>query len=443
MVNPHAITHRVCRVSPAYSLTGFVAFHQWRRGAYLSTGLISYLGQTVNKTTAILLFLAGAILLFATEFLRVYLIMPFPGSQQSDTVGLAWFIDHNRIPLRIAGFLLVIWPLVRLYGGARIAGRILLSSLVVLYGIVFYFFNFRFEADRMFYQPGHKAFAGASDNKIPLGKLIIGVEAGGEARAYPIQLIGYHHQVRDTVGGIPLMITYCTVCRTGRVYSPTVNGRSENFRLVGMDHFNAMFEDATTKSWWQQATGVSVAGPLKDARLAELPSSQLSLREWLQQHPDSKILQPDILYKKDYQDLADYDIGIIKSGLEKRDSASWKPKSWVIGIRSGQQTKAYDWNLLVSRQLIQDTIGTIPIAILLDNDSASFHAWSRQVQDQILQFERLVGGSFLRDTNTGSQWDSTGLCTSGPLKDQRLEPVQSYQEFWHSWSHFHPSTTRY
>ena len=70
------------------------------------------------------------------------------------------------------------------------------------------------------------------------------------------------------------MITYCTVCRTGRVYSPIVNGKLEKFRLVGMDHFNAMFEDETTKSWWQQATGIAIAGPLKGSRLEEIPSHQ-------------------------------------------------------------------------------------------------------------------------------------------------------------------------
>jgi len=397
----------------------------------------------LSKPAAIALFIAGALLLLATEFFRVYLIMPFPGSQNSDTVGLAWSIDHYRIFLRIAGLLLIAYPFLRLWRGARIVGKITLGIITAFYCVIFYFFNFRFEADKMFYQPGHKAFAQAADNKIPLNKLVIGFTSGGEARAYPIQIIGYHHQVRDTVGNLPVMVTYCTVCRTGRVFSPTVNGHAENFRLVGMDHFNAMFEDATTKSWWQQATGEAVAGPLKETHLSELPSSQLSLREWLQQHPDSKILQPDTTFQKDYDDLADYDIGTIRGGLEKRDSASWKMKSWVIGVRSGPYAKAYDWNTLVSHQLIQDTIGATPIAILLDDDSASFHTWNRQVKGQTLQFQRIQGQPLLSDSNTGSQWDAGGLCVSGPLKDQQLQPIQSYQEFWHSWSHFHPSTTRY
>ncbi|HVS94886.1 MAG TPA: DUF3179 domain-containing (seleno)protein [Puia sp.] len=395
------------------------------------------------KSRAILLFTLGALVLFATEIIRVYLIMPFPGSQRADTVKLAWSINHYRYLLRALGLILVALPLLRLWRKARTGGKIALGTIVLFYCVVFYFFNFRFEADKMFYQPGHKAFAQAADNKIPLNKLVIGVVAGDEARAYPIQLIGYHHQVRDTVGGIPVMITYCTVCRTGRVYSPTVKGHLEDFRLVGMDHFNAMFEDAATGSWWQQATGESVAGPLTGTRLAELTSTQVSLREWLYEHPDSKVLQPDTVFKKDYADLADYDIGTIKGSLEKRDSGSWKMKSWVVGVRSGRYTKAYDWNVLVTHTMIQDTVGATPVLLLLDPDSVSFHTWNRREQGQILTFEKIPGQPLLRDTNTGSQWNTVGLCISGPLKDQQLEPVQSYQEFWHSWSHFHPSTTRY
>jgi hypothetical protein len=353
-----------------------------------------------------LLFALGVILLFAIEILRVYFIMPFPGSQHADTIGLAYSIDHNRMVLRLIGLVLVVYPLVSYWEKGRWWKRTLLGALVLFYGIVFYFFNFRFEADKMFYQPGVKRFASAADNKIGPDKLVIGVVAGGEAKAYPIQLIGYHHQVRDTIGGVPVMVTYCTVCRTGRVYSPVVSGRQEQFRLVGMDHFNAMFEDASTHSWWQQATGVAVAGPLKDLRLAEVPSTQASLASWLSQHPDSKIMQPDTTYNKQYEDLADYDKGTIKGGLEKRDSASWKAKSWVVGVIAGGNAKAYDWNMLVDRRRIEDTIGAVPVVVVLGEDSVSFNAWSKQA-------------------------------------DGELQPLPAYQEFWHSWSHFHPGTTRY
>jgi hypothetical protein len=396
----------------------------------------------MKRSAAIFLFVIGCLLLFATEILRVYFIMPFPGSQQHDTVGLAWWIDHYRLVLRFLGLVLIAAPLAQFWRNSRIFGRVMLSVLILFYGTIFFFFNYRFEADKMFYQPSTVKFADAADNKIAANKLVIGVVVNNEAKAYPIQLIGYHHQVRDTFGSTPVMITYCTVCRTGRVFSPVVGGRSEKFRLVGMDHFNAMFEDASTGSWWQQATGAAIAGPLKAAQLAELPSAQLTLAEWLRMHPDSKILQPDTLFKKRYDNLADYDDGKIEGSLEHRDSLSWKPKSWVVGVRSGTSVKAYDWNELVNRSLIQDTVGATPVLVLVGDDSATYHVWNRQVGGQTLSFTKVAGQQLLAD-NTGSQWDLSGRCISGKLKDEQLQPVQAYQEFWHSWSHFHPATTVY
>jgi hypothetical protein len=393
--------------------------------------------------TTRLLLITGILFLFATEILRVYFIMPFPGSQHANTIDIAYFIDRNRMGLRIIGILLIAYPASVIFLRGKTGVKILLAGLAILYGVVFYMFNFRFEADKMFYQPQTRKFRSAVDNKVPADRLVIGVVLHGEARAFPIQVIGYHHQVRDTIGGEPVMVTYCTVCRTGRVFSPLINGVPQDFRLVGMDHFNAMFEDSRTRSWWQQATGVSIAGPLKNTALAEIPSSQTTLSEWLKQYPDSKILQPDTLYKDEYEHLAGYDKGTIESKLERRDSASWKPKSWVIGVRAGKREKAYDWEDLISRRLIQDTIGNIPVLLLLGRDSSFYHVWNRNVQGQTLSFEIVPGKDLLQDSNTNSVWDGNGKCISGDLKDRQLEEIRSYQEFWHSWGHFHPATGRY
>lgn len=292
----------------------------------------------------------------------------------------------------------------------------------------------------MFYQPTVKTFVGEDKNSIPGDKLVLGLTINGESKAYPIQLIGYHHQVRDTVGNTPVMVTYCTVCRTGRVYSPLVNNKDETFRLVGMDHFNAMFEDATTKSWWQQATGVAVAGPLKGTSLQEIPSEQVTLSSWLRQNPHSLVMQPDTTFNKDYEDLVDFDKGTINSSLEKRDSASWQFKSWVVGISHEKNSKAYDWNELVQKKIIEDSIPGLPLVILLEADTSSFHVWNRNLNGQSLSF--VIDSSGLKDNSTQSLWSMNGICIDGPLKGQRLAPVQASQEFWHSWQTFHPNTVK-
>ena len=391
----------------------------------------------------LLLFL-GIILLFATEILRVYFIMPFPGSQKANTIDLAYFIHRNRIWFRLLGLVLVISPLYTYLIKGRTWSKVTLTVVLLLYAFIFFMFNFRFEADKMFYQPGTVRFASPADNKVALDKLVIGIADGDKAKAYPIQIIGYHHQVRDSIAGTPIMVTYCTVCRTGRIFSPRIDNKPEQFRLVGMDHFNAMFEDATTKSWWQQATGIAIAGQMKGQRLAELPSTQSTLAEWIALHPNTEILQPDTTYKKQYDDLAEYDKGTIKGSLEKRDSASWKMKSWVIGVKTDRSSKAYDWNDLVKQRLIQDTVGQVPVMVLLNNDSSTFHVYNRTLNGQVLSFEKIAGQPLLlKESSTGSTWDLHGKCIEGSLKDQQLAALPSYQEFWHSWRQFHPGTTGY
>lgn len=390
-----------------------------------------------------LILFAGLLLLFSAEILRVYFIMPFPGSQHNNTISLAYWISNNIAWIRILALILIVFPVIQIFRRSRVWLKAVTSVLLALYGVVFFYFNYRFQADKMFYQPRQKSFEPETDDTTKRDRLVIGVTINGQAKAYPIQIIGYHHQVRDTVGGTPVMITYCTVCRTGRAFSPFVNGKPESFRLVGMDHFNAMFEDATTKSWWQQATGIAVAGPLKGTALKELPTAQSTLEAWLRQYPNSLIMQPDTSFLKAYKWLSGYDKGTIKGSLEKRDSLSWKPKSWIVGVTHNSAAKAYDWNELVSKKLIQDIIKGLPIVLTLENDTASFHVYDRRVNGAVLYFQRATGNDLLTDQNTNSTWNMDGICIAGTLKGARLVPVQAYNEFWHSWNTFHKNVAKF
>lgn len=389
-----------------------------------------------------LLLITGFLILFAAEILCVYLIMPFPGSQKSNTIEIAYFLNNYIWWFRILGLFLIISPALYIFRNSRWWRQILLAVFVLLYGLIFYMFNFKFLADKMFYQPKNKILASVATNKVDSTKLVIGVALNGEAKAYPIEIIGYHHQVQDSIGGQPVMITYCTVCRTVRVFSPFVNGKPEKFRLVGMDHFNAMFEDATTKSWWRQATGKAVAGKLKGTVLKEIASEQMSLAAWIRKYPNTSILQQDTFFAKQYKGLQGFDEGTIKSRLEKRDSASWKFKSWVIGVEIGGHARAYDWNELVKQRVINDTFQNKAILLVLESDNRSFHVWNRQVNGQILQFTYDKATGSLHD-NAGSGWNMDGVCIECTANGVQLTNIPAYQEFWHSWQSFHPGTTKY
>ena len=401
----------------------------------------------------VVFFMVPVLLLTLLEVASVYFIMPFPGSQlgvgmgqtgESTTrVDLAYWLHNNLGWLRMVGFLILIYPAFLLIIKPRPAwhGYAAGASLLV-YGLVLYAVNMEMMADRMFRQPTDKRVVPISQNKIPLDKLVVGFESVGQATAYPIQLIGYHHQVRDTVGGQPVMVTYCTVCRTGRIFSPLVHGKADEFRLVGMDHFNAMFEDKRTGSWWRQATGEAITGPLRGQVLTEFPAQQMTLRAWAVAHPNTRVLQADPAFTEEFEDMKKYDKGLSTGDLTRRDSASWQPKSWVIGVEQAGVVKAYDWNYLQTHRALNDSVGGEPLVLTMAPDSMSFGVWNRRVGIQMLTFR--YANRQLTDAETQSVWTWRGNCVAGPLTGRQLAAIPKvYQEFWHSWRSFHTNTTQY
>lgn len=370
--------------------------------------------------------LAGLILF---EMAKVYFIMPMPGSQRMRSIDLAYALHQYRWAFRLGFGLLALLGTGTVFRGRR--KWVPAGVLVAAAGLV-YVTNFVMAADSMFYHPERILLQPAKGNKIDPKRLVLGIVVNGAARAYPIQLLGYHHQVRDTVGGKPVLATYCTVCRTGRVFEPLVNGRTETFRLVGMDHFNALFEDQTTGSWWRQANGEAIAGPLTGQTLPEVPSVQTTLREWLRLHPTSRVLQPDPAFADRYSKDFKYEDGTSRKDLTGTDSVSWRDKSWVVGVQVGKAAKAYDWNRLRRERLVHDMLDGTPVLLVLAHDGQSFFAYRRP--DAGTRFT-LRGDSLVAGTRA---YDLAGRSAT-----DQLRPLPARQEFWHSWRTFQPGTARW
>ena len=377
------------------------------------------------------LFYAGLLLLVLLEVGRVYFIMPLPGSQRTRSIDFAYALHRWRWLLRMLFATLII-------GGMRAAWRghglrrVVVPMSLAFAGLAAYGSNVTMSADRIFIAPTSLDMQPVDRNVVEMARLVVGIEIGGDARAYPVQFIGYHHQVRDTVRGEPVLVSFCTVCRTGRVFSPIVDGRTESFRLVGMDHFNAMFEDTTTGSWWRQANGEAIVGPRKGRKLDEIPSRQVMLAQWLALHPRSLIMQPDSALAARYARDFDYETGRSRSPLTGSDSASWRDKSWVVGITVNDESRAYDWNRLLRETVVNDVLGGKPIVLALASDRRSYFAFVRPnlATRLAVRGDSLVGGT--------DAWAFTGRGAT-----RSLEPLNASLEFWHSWRTFQPETGRY
>ena len=65
----------------------------------------------INRRMRFLLVIAGLLILILTEVLRVYFIMPFPGSQHQESIDFAYLTGKYILAIRLLILLLIAYPL--------------------------------------------------------------------------------------------------------------------------------------------------------------------------------------------------------------------------------------------------------------------------------------------------------------------------------------------
>jgi len=394
--------------------------------------------NTMNLKLKNRLFWIGAAVLILPALVQAYLLMPFPGSQDLEAIKVTYFLEKIILPSRIIGLLLLIVPVWAYITKGTVKQRIWLGVIVLVSAGLYYFTDVEYRAEEMFKEPEKVQFAGQKDNQVPDSLLVMTVINGGVAKAYPVQYVGYHHKIQDKVGDKPVLVTYCTMCRTGLVFSPIVDGKLQTFRLVGARHYNAVIEDSETKSWWYQATGDAVVGEQAGKHLDIIPSEQITLKSFFEKYPDGLVFQPDKTFKEEYDVLKTYDRRERKDVDSLTNPNKVWDKSWVVGVSIDGKNKAYIWKNLVKITTLNDKVGNTPLVIAIEPDNHSYHVFTRTVDDKILNFVPDAAG--IRDKETHSLWNWQGECVEGELKGKTLTKIYARQEYIRAWKQFHQPT---
>ena len=121
---------------------------------------------------------------------------------------------------------------------------------------------------------------------------VITVELGrARPRAYPLRYLIWHEIVNDTIGGIPVAVTYCPLCNSAMVFDRRVRQGTLSFGVSGkLRHSDMVMYDRETESWWQQAIGEAIVGDLTGTELKQLPSWMESLDQFRARNPDGLVM---------------------------------------------------------------------------------------------------------------------------------------------------------
>ena len=147
---------------------------------------------------------------------------------------------------------------------------------------------------------------------------VITMVVGADARAYPLQVLMWHEIVNDTVGGMPLVITYCPLCNTAIVFKRRHKGRLLDFGTTGLlRNSDLVMYDRQSQSWWQQFTGEAIVGVMTGAKLEFVPARLESFSLFKASHPDGKVLVPNVPTMRAYgrNPYAGYDSRTMPYGL--------------------------------------------------------------------------------------------------------------------------------
>ncbi|HKP87625.1 MAG TPA: DUF3179 domain-containing (seleno)protein, partial [Blastocatellia bacterium] len=230
------------------------------------------------------------------------------------------------------------------------------------------------------------------------------------------------------------------------VWDATVDGRKLTFHLAGINNQNFIMRDEETGTWWQQVSGEAVLGPLKGRRLSLIAHDELLFSVWRREQPEGRVLMPDEKVANKYAP-ADWEdrVGRMPVVTPVDQSDGLAPRELIVGLTAGGLSKAYTFSKLQQHAPVSDTVGEVPIIIVMDDDKKSVRVFERTVDGRTLTFSSKPAApdAKLTDDETGSSWSFAGKAISGPLAGRQLRKMAAISDYWFDWKTYHPDTAIY
>ena len=277
--------------------------------------------------------------------------------------------------------------------------------------------------------------AGAAADLKP-GEWVIGVVIAGQPLAYPVSVLNQHEIVIDTSGGVPFMVCWCPLCRTGTVFDRRMDSKDLDFGHSGKLYRDAfLLYEVGTNALWHHATGRALTGAKRGRYLKPIPCRFVKWAVWLTAYPGTQVLRKD----------PGNPLHAVDSYTERNRSFGL---TYGLGVLVNGAHRLYPFSKLRRTNLVLENVGGVPIVVYWHRPTETAVAWRRTLEGKVLELQDAgeeANGPLLREPGPdGSVFDAVrGECVKGPLLGKRLQPVLS--SFWEvfAWVNNHPHGTEY
>jgi hypothetical protein len=286
---------------------------------------------------------------------------------------------------------------------------------------------------------------------------VVALRIAREARAYPIQILMFHEIVNDTLGEIPVAVTFCPLCNASMAFDRRVGGRVLDFGTTGrLRYSDLVMYDRQTESWWQQFSGKGIVGRYAGTNLARIASSIVAFEDFAAAYPRGRVLSRETGFFRPYgrNPYVGYDRIDQNPFFPVKKDSRLAPMERVLSVSAGGLHRIYPLTLLESHAVVSAALAGIPYVVFtrpgmnspLDGASIgegrpipAAAAFDRRVAGRVLEF--VFEGGRIVDRPTGSAWNILGEASAGPLEGERLAPLaDSGVHFAFAWLAFNPDS---
>ena len=277
---------------------------------------------------------------------------------------------------------------------------------------------------------------------------VLGLVINEEARAYPFNVLWWHEIVNDTLGGEPVLMTYCPLTGSGIAFDPRVDGSPRNFGVSGLlFRSNLTMFDRQTETLWNQMLLSGICGLDRGATLRRLPLVETTWSFWKTLHPSTTVMTETTGFERPYglYPYGDYDqpFNTFIDALSKEDRAkitdARPPKELGLGLAEDNSVSVYSHTVLTGMGAVVAVNVTVrgqPVLVTYVRSHNTAMAFDRRLGDRTLTLE-VASEQPVRftDAETGTVWDAAGRAVEGPLAGTQLPlRADAYAAFWFAWS---------
>jgi hypothetical protein len=288
---------------------------------------------------------------------------------------------------------------------------------------------------------------------------VLALEIGGEARAYPVQVLTWHEIVNDTLGDVPVSVTYCPLCNSAVAYDRRLpDGRIVDFGTSGLLWNSALvMYDRQTETLWSHFTGSGIIGELTGVELDVFPLATVAWSTWRDANPDGLVLSRQTGFDREYgrnpypgYDDVDGVPFLFEGDVDGRFTAMTR----IVGVELDRDALGVPLVALERQRVIGTELAGTDLVVwwtpgtasALDTasiesgtDVGATGVFVPTIDDMPLTFRPDGDGAFV-DDRTESTWNVLGQAVDGPLAGRTLEAVAHVDTFWFAWSTFRPDT---